>query len=108
MQWGLSLSVISAIALIGPAREGRQSRARRMSPSQGIQSQDDIRTTSKAVSRKLSDYYHRILSYDGLRANFEGDNDLLDHLKSAKYRLAYHFRLHYADEALHYRTIPVS
>ncbi|KAJ6613889.1 hypothetical protein B0H10DRAFT_1951159 [Mycena sp. CBHHK59/15] len=89
--------------------------------------QDNIRTTIKTLPigtpsvlrnglleahRKLSDYYYKFdqspyytwaalldprISYDGLCADFEGDDDLLDHLKSAKDRLDYHFRLYYAD-----------
>ncbi|KAJ7076713.1 hypothetical protein C8R44DRAFT_896511 [Mycena epipterygia] len=67
--------------------------------------------------RKLSDYYYYNfdqspyntwaalldprISYDRLRADFEGDEDLLDHLKSAKDRLDYHFRLYYDHKMPH-------
>jgi hypothetical protein len=37
------------------------------------------------------------ISYDGLRADFEGDTDLLDHLRSAKDRLNYYFQQNYAN-----------
>jgi hypothetical protein len=39
------------------------------------------------------------ISYDGLHADFEGNKDLLDHLKSAEDRLDYHFRIHYDNRA---------
>ncbi|KAJ6561641.1 hypothetical protein B0H19DRAFT_1233584 [Mycena capillaripes] len=63
--------------------------------------------------RKLSDYYYKFdqspyytwaalldprISYDGLRADFEGDDDLIDHLKSSKDRLESHFHMHYANK----------
>ena len=38
------------------------------------------------------------ISYDGLRTNFGGDEDFLDHLKSAKDRLEYHYQLYYANK----------
>ncbi|KAJ7605042.1 hypothetical protein DFH06DRAFT_1068052, partial [Mycena polygramma] len=63
--------------------------------------------------RKLSDYYYKFdqsphytwaalidprISYEGLRSDFEGDDELTDHFKAAAARLDYHFKTHYANK----------
>jgi hypothetical protein len=50
----------------------------------------------------LSTYSNLVLdpriSYEGLKADFEHDEELLDGLEAAKSKLETHFRLHYADK----------